>query len=83
LATLQAAAQPGAFAALLSRFDGTKPPDQELIGNVLSQQMGIPESWKARVTKYFIKSNRSQCWHHAFRHDQPGSFFVYVALCHE
>ena len=56
MALLQASAQPGAFSALLSRFDGSKPPDQELIGNVLSQQMGIPESWKARVTKYFLKS---------------------------
>lgn len=56
IALLQAVAQPGAFAALLDRFDGSKPPTQELIGNVLSQQMGIPESWKMRVATFFIKS---------------------------
>jgi hypothetical protein len=56
IALLQAAAQPGAFAALLERFDGSKPPAQELIGNVLSQQMGIPESWKMRVATFFVKS---------------------------
>jgi hypothetical protein len=56
IALLQAAAQPGAFAALLQRYDGSKPPSQELIGNVLSQQMGIPESWKMRVATFFIKS---------------------------
>jgi hypothetical protein len=56
IALLQAAAQPGAFAALLQRYDGSKPPSQELMGNVLSQQMGIPESWKMRVATFFIKS---------------------------
>ena len=56
IALLEAAATPGAFGALLQRYDGSKIPSHELIGNVLSQQMGIPESWKVRVTTFFIKA---------------------------
>jgi hypothetical protein len=56
IALLEAAAAPGAFEALLQRYDGSKLPSHELIGNVLSQQMGIPESWKVRVTTFFIKA---------------------------
>lgn len=56
IALLEAAGTPGAFASLLQRYDGSKLPAHELMGNVLSQQMGIPESWKVRVTTFFIKS---------------------------
>ena len=55
-ALLQAARNPGAFSALLEKYDGSKPPSQELMGNVLSQEMGIPESWKLRIATYFIKA---------------------------
>lgn len=56
IALLEAVAQPGAFAALLDRFDGSRPPTHELMGNVLGREMGIPESWKMRVATFFIKS---------------------------
>ena len=56
IALLQAVAQPGAFAALLDRFDGSRPPTHELMGNVLGREIGIPESWKMRVATFFIKS---------------------------
>jgi hypothetical protein len=56
LALLQACRGPGAFAVLIDRYDGSKLPSPELLGNVLSQELGIPESWKVRIVTYFIKS---------------------------
>jgi len=56
LALLEAVSAPGAYANLIARYDGSKPPAQELIGNVLSQQMGIPESWRMRVAAFFLRS---------------------------
>jgi hypothetical protein len=58
-ALLQAASSPGAFSALLEKYDGSKPPNQELMGNVLSQEMGIPESWKLRIANFFTKAMNS------------------------
>jgi hypothetical protein len=56
IALLEAVNAPGAYANLIARYDGSKPPAQDLIGNVLSQQMGIPESWRMRVAAFFLRS---------------------------
>lgn len=47
--------EPGAFARLISQFDGTKP-DMEIIANVLHRDMGVPDSWKSRVARFFMRS---------------------------
>lgn len=56
IALLEAVRTPGAFAVLLDRYDGSKPPQQELIANVLGREMGLPESWKMRIASFFIRS---------------------------
>ena len=56
VALLEAVKNPGAFSALLDRYDGSKLPALELIGNVISQHMGIAESWKMRVAAFFTRS---------------------------
>ena len=48
-------ASPGAFAKLIETYDGSKP-DLVLMGNVLHEEMGIPDSWKGRVAKFFMRS---------------------------
>lgn len=55
-ALLDAARCPGAFSFLLDRYDGSKPPSQELLGNVLATELGLPESWKLRIATFFIKA---------------------------
>jgi hypothetical protein len=47
---------PGAFRALIVRYDGSKPASPAVIANILGQNYGIPESWKSRVASFFIKS---------------------------
>src|SRR2546425_3900593 len=37
---------PAVFALIIQRFDGEKLPSNEMIGNVLHQEVGIPDSWK-------------------------------------
>jgi hypothetical protein len=56
IALLEAVGTPGAFAALLERYDGSRPQPQEVLGNILGREMGLPESWKMRIASFFIRS---------------------------
>jgi hypothetical protein len=47
---------PRAFAFIIQRFDGSKVPDMENLGNILHREAAVPESWKGRVATFFIKS---------------------------
>ena len=47
---------PGAYHALIERYDGTIPPSMEIMGNVLHKEFGIPESWRLRVAAQFLRS---------------------------
>jgi len=56
VALLKFFSSPGAFSRLLSKYDGVRPPSLEVLGNVLHQEMGIPDSWKTRIAKFFTRS---------------------------
>jgi len=47
---------PDPFEKLISRFDGERLPTTELLGNILHQEAGIPDSWKNREAQLFVKS---------------------------
>jgi hypothetical protein len=47
---------PGAFKALIERYDGSRPASLEIMANILGQSYGIPESWKSRVAAFFNRS---------------------------
>lgn len=44
------------FAGIIKRFDGTKIPTTELLSNVLFREFKVPESWKTRVARFFLKA---------------------------
>jgi hypothetical protein len=46
---------PGAFRELIRMYDGSQL-SPEIMANVLHQQMGIPDSWTGRVSKFFVRS---------------------------
>jgi len=54
-ALIQFFSSPGSFSRLIELYDGTKP-SLEIMGNMLHQEMGIPDSWKSRVAKFFMRS---------------------------
>ena len=58
-ALLEMFATPTAFRDLLKRFDGDKLPAREILGNILHRELGIPESWKDRVSALFSNSAQS------------------------
>jgi hypothetical protein len=47
---------PPAFKKLIERFDGSKLPPADIIGNILHRELGVPQSWKDRVAGFFIRS---------------------------
>lgn len=47
---------PSAFAFLLKRFDGEKLPSSDIVGNILHQELNVPDSWKDRVAQIFARS---------------------------
>lgn len=47
---------PPAFKKLIERFDGSKLPPTDIIGNILHTELDVPESWKDRVAVFFVKS---------------------------
>lgn len=47
---------PAAFKKLIERFDGSKLPPADMLGNILHREMGVPQSWKDRVAGFFIRS---------------------------
>ncbi len=49
-------ASPGAYKTLIERFDGTRPPSIDIMGNILHKEFGVPESWRLRVATQFLKS---------------------------
>jgi len=55
-AILTAFSTPSAFRILLGKFDGEKLPSTEIIGNILHQEAGVPDSWKDRVAQIFARS---------------------------
>jgi hypothetical protein len=55
-ALLSFLASPPTFAEIIKRFDGTRLPSVEMLGNVLHREMGVSDSWKSRVASFFIKA---------------------------
>jgi hypothetical protein len=47
---------PAIFSEIIKRFDGNKIPNTEMLANVLMREMRIPESWKERVARFFLKA---------------------------
>lgn len=58
-ALLKFFSSPGAFQVLIEAHDGSKPPGSEIMGNVLGQTYGIPESWTRRVAAFFLRAGIS------------------------
>src|ERR1017187_1747125 len=57
-ALLEILSVPEAFKQLISRFDGSKFPGREIIGNILHRELRVPDSWKERVSASFENSAR-------------------------
>jgi hypothetical protein len=55
-AILQMFSFPPVFSKLISRFDGGKVPMAAILGNILHQESGLPDSWKDRVAQIFIRN---------------------------
>jgi hypothetical protein len=44
------------FAEIIKRFDGNRIPSSDLLANVLLREFKVPESWKDRVARFFLKA---------------------------
>jgi hypothetical protein len=44
------------FAEIIKRFDGNRIPSPSLLANVLLREFKVPESWKDRVARFFLKA---------------------------
>jgi len=55
-ALLEAFSLPSAFQLLIAKFDGERLPTSEILGNILHQELGVPDSWKDRVAQIFARS---------------------------
>jgi len=44
------------FAEIIKRFDGNKIPTSDMLANVLLREFKVPESWKGRVARFFLKA---------------------------
>lgn len=55
-ALLEIAGFPEAFRVIITRFDGAKLPEREIVANILHRECRVPESWKDRVASYFEKA---------------------------
>ncbi|HWY29904.1 MAG TPA: hypothetical protein VNX46_04070, partial [Candidatus Acidoferrum sp.] len=40
----------------IATYDGSRPPPAPIISNLIGEKFGIPESWKGRVSAYFVRS---------------------------
>jgi hypothetical protein len=49
-------ASPPAFRLLINRFDGSRVPEVEMLGNVLHREAHVAPSWKERVAGFFLRS---------------------------
>jgi hypothetical protein len=47
---------PVPFARIISRFEGSKLPPNEMIGNIMHNEAGVPPSWKDRAASIFLRS---------------------------
>jgi hypothetical protein len=56
LAMLEFLNAPPIFAEIIKRFDGNKIPATDMLANVLLREMKVPESWKERVARFFLKT---------------------------
>lgn len=55
-AAFQALRKPSVFAKIIDRFQGQRLPANQLLGNIIHTESGIPESWKDKVASLFVKS---------------------------
>jgi hypothetical protein len=55
-ATLELLNTPPIFSEIIKRFDGNKIPRTEMLANLLMREMKVPESWKERVARFFLKA---------------------------
>jgi hypothetical protein len=53
IAELTFLAQPAAFQFIIDKFDGSKLPSPEHLGNLLGRTFGIPRSWSGRAAQIF------------------------------
>jgi hypothetical protein len=56
MAVLTMFVTPTVFSFIVKRFDGEKLPSTEIMGNIVHQEMKVPESWKDRVAQIFARS---------------------------
>src|SRR5262249_31401061 len=55
-AILELVNTPLIFSEIIKRFDGNKVPSTEMLANVLMRELRVPESWKERVARFFLKA---------------------------
>lgn len=55
-ALLHFLSNPPAFRLLIQRFDGSRLPQIETLGNILHTEAAVPISWKDRVAGFFVRS---------------------------
>ena len=55
-AAYQALQRPPVFAKIFARFQGQRLPANQLLGNIVHTESGIPASWKDKVASLFVKS---------------------------
>ncbi len=55
-ALLEFLASPTSFREIIRLFDGEQLPKREILGNIFSEKLKVPESWKDRAASFFENS---------------------------
>jgi hypothetical protein len=55
-ALLEILAVPSSFREIIRLFDGEQLPKREILGNIFSTKLNVPESWKERAAAFFENS---------------------------
>lgn len=55
-ALLEFLAAPTSFREIIRLFDGDQLPPREILANIFSEKLGVPESWKERAASFFENS---------------------------
>ena len=55
-ALLEILATPASFREIIRLFDGEQLPKREILGNIFSEKLKVPESWKDRAAAFFENS---------------------------
>jgi hypothetical protein len=55
-ALLEFLAAPSSFREIIRLFDGDRLPSREILANIFSEKLKVPESWKERAASFFENS---------------------------